>query len=496
MPNTIFMESGTGATQDLSFWSTIIGTVSSDSASPITGSRSLKLFTGSPAVAASITRNASMADTGRRMTFRYKFDLFPSTGNASFYSCRTAANAVIYQVNLTAAGILTLLTTGAGSVTGITPLVANTPYRIAVAHVITSSTVWSINVYLNGHLELSYSNAGTLTNTVSDRFNFTTTANIINQSYWFDDIFLDDGTDLGDPGNIIVTHRRPVANGALNQWTTQIGSGGSGYGAGHSSQVNELPISTINGWSISSASLLTEEYTIESPSTGDIDVSGAAYSLVDYTGWTNAKCASGTPTANIIVNGTVFPRTMTVSYGVRFNAAGSTTYPSGNNAIGMDNNATAQLFSLADCGILLAYTYNPPLAASVGLFALTGQDVTLSVGDAAVIVKGAGIGRWFLEQIRKRKEKLKPPPNIYVTAGPAAQTLISAHASRRFIASVPAVTVSAGRARAHSSKVNVTLPRQSVSASIVLADTLGDVTTQIDLTDEEIIALMNESNGL
>ncbi len=66
---------------------------------------------------------------------------------------------------------------------------------------------------------------------------------------YFDDIYVDNGSDLSDPGNVHVTAKRPGSNGLSNGFATQIGSGGSGFGSGHAPQVNERPLSNTNGWS-------------------------------------------------------------------------------------------------------------------------------------------------------------------------------------------------------------------------------------------------------
>jgi hypothetical protein len=196
---------------------------------------------------------------------------------------------------------------------------------------------------------------GTLTSATSTTTRFFSATNFgTGNNVYFGDFYIDDGTTLDDPGNIIITNKRPNAAGALNDFTTQIGSGGSGYGTGHSPQVNEQPLSTTNGWSIASASAKTEEYTIEGAATGDIDVSNPRYKLVDYMGWIYAKTGTA-DTRNIIVNGVSSNISVTTGYAIYTKVAGSTSYPSGNTAIGMNNNSLVALDSLAECGILLAY---------------------------------------------------------------------------------------------------------------------------------------------
>jgi len=352
---TIFMESGTDATQDFSFWSSTSGTVTSDSTSPITGPRSIKLSTGSPAVTAFVRKLSCLADAGRRISFRFKTDNISPSAATNIVRVLNAAVSGVFVIRLNTDGTLGILAGGVGGGSESIALKANTPYRIGISYVITSTTVWTINLYINGVLQVSLSNAATLSATTGIHLEHTVASTAgINTNFWIDDVYVDDGSDLLDPGNIIVTNKRPNANGAANGFTTQIGSGGSGYGTGHSPQVNEQPLSTTNGWSIASASALTEEYTIENSATGDVNLSGSRYNLVDYMGWIYAKTASA-GTRNIVLAGAATNISTTTSYALYTKIGASTTYPSTNAAIGMNNNSVNNLTSLAECGILLAY---------------------------------------------------------------------------------------------------------------------------------------------
>ncbi len=150
----------------------------------------------------------------------------------------------------------------------------------------------------------------------------------------------------------------------MNEWTTQVGSGGSGYGTGHSPQVNEQPVSGTNAWSIASASLKTEEYTIEAANVGDTDVSSARkYALIDYVGWASAKVATN-GNRNMIVNGVTALKALITTNTTVFQIAGSTTYPSGATAIGFNNNSVNNLTTLNECGIMLAYRLNRRISIS------------------------------------------------------------------------------------------------------------------------------------
>jgi concanavalin A-like lectin/glucanase superfamily protein len=389
MPNTIFMEPGTDATQDISFWNVATGTFTSDATVFFSGSRSLRIEGNA---ANSIRRTGVMADAGRRMTFRFRTTVIPSAG-VTFMTVQNSGGSAVFQLLLTAAGNLQITAPGGGSTQGSTTLAVNTWYRIAFAFTVTSPTVYAVRLYIEGKLEAVIPVTGTLTNTGCDRLQFGNTTNSGTGNYfYFDDIFVDDGTDLGDPGNIIITCKRPIANGALNEWTTQIGSGGSGVGTGHAPQVNERPLSTLNGWSITNAAKKTEVYTIEGAAAGDLDITPAKYSIVDYMGWVSAKVGVAN-TGNIIVNGVATNINLTTAYLAYFKAAGATTYPSGTSAIGMDTNTINALFSLAECGIMVALVSNVAAAATdaptTSESATDAKMISSVAGDAPVLAEWA-----------------------------------------------------------------------------------------------------------
>ena len=350
---TTFIESGTDATQGFEFYSSTAGTITSDSTVSHTGPRSIKIDGVSTGAAA---RTGVLADAGRRISFWFRYDTVPSA-TAGIAQILQSGGTLIASVQVNTNQTLRVTPTGATLINGTTALTTNAWHRISISYTITSTSSYTFKVFLNGKLEITATNAtsGTMTNATSDQFKMLSSTNFGSGKFvWFDDIYIDNGTTLDDPGNIIVTNKRPNANGAANAWTTQIGSGGSGYGSGHSPQVNEQPLSTTNGWSITSASTLTEEYTIEGAATGDKDVSNPRFALVDFMGWVYTKTGTA-GTRNIVVAGSASNISVTTSYALYTKAAGSTTYPSTNTAIGMNNNGSNKLDSLAECGILLAY---------------------------------------------------------------------------------------------------------------------------------------------
>lgn len=239
--------------------------------------------------------------------------------------------------------------------TGSTALAINTRYRLTVAWIITNATAFQIKVFIDGVQEFSITNGGDVRTSLAvfaiGPENFDSTGAAVNLFY--NDIYLDDSNGLSDPGDIGITAKRPFANGTLNEFTTQIGAGNSGYGSGHADEVNERPLSETNGWSIQDAALKVEEYTLEAANAGDDDLTGMT--IVDFMGWLRAKVGSAS-TGNIILAGAATNISLDTSYATFVKMAASSTYPSTGAAIGMDTNTVNQLFSLAECGVIVAYT--------------------------------------------------------------------------------------------------------------------------------------------
>lgn len=293
-------------------------------------------------------------------------DLLASFGNATTFC---------FGIALDNNGKLRLLAGQAGTitsqVTGATTLAINTFYHISFAWSVTSANVNSFRVWLNGVLELTINNiVGLITD--QDRMTFgidgwDCTSSAVNA--YFTDMYLDGASILSDPGDIRVTAKRPISNGTTNQFTTQIGVGGSGVGSGHAPQVNERALSQTNGWSITpSGSTRTEEYNIEAASAGDVDITGMI--IMGVVGWIFTKTASSL-TNSIIVDGTLTNiANTTTAKAFRQVSPNPTTYPAGTGSdIGMRSTTTASLHSLYECGITIAYI--APITATPGVNGLT-----------------------------------------------------------------------------------------------------------------------------
>jgi hypothetical protein len=194
-----------------------------------------------------------------------------------------AGAAGVFGINLNTTGVLQIVATGIPTVSGTTVLLANTWYRISFAYVITNATTFTINLYLNGKLEASAVNTGTLTTTGTDQFRCIegVTAAGANFITYFDEIFIDDGTDLADPGNIGMTGKRRASTNAAN-FDTTLGTG----------SVSEVPASIVNGVQQAALSAVQQNYTLETASAGDVDIANAT--LIARSAWVSAKRSSPT----------------------------------------------------------------------------------------------------------------------------------------------------------------------------------------------------------
>lgn len=301
-----------------------------------------------------VKASAVVADAGGRVSF-YLYKNTNSSGSSRFLQITEASvGAILFGLAVTNTGILQLQN-GAGTQIGSngTTLVNGLWYRISIAFTITSTTVNRFEVFVNGVSNISVTN-GTISTTISSNVLFGSLSGDASFNIRGSDFYIDNSSSLTDTGDIWVTAKRPNVNGTTNGFATQIGAGGSGYGSGHSPQVNERPLSTTNGWSmIGAGSAITEEYNIEGLTVGDFSLLNA--SIIDYVGWVSAS-ALASETASIIVNGASSNISLTSTITFFTKIAGSTTYPAGTGAdIGIITATTLTTVSLYEAGVLVAF---------------------------------------------------------------------------------------------------------------------------------------------
>lgn len=370
---TRFLEPGTSSTFDLSLWTTSAGATApiSDTSNTNGQQRSLKCAgaTGASGRSSNVTQNGGAGVNGRA-SFGFVFDHLASgfaggtlAQNDRILQLRVAAGGAAIALSVDTSGHLNLLDAAAPATraTGTATLAINTHYRICIAWTISSTTVNEFRVYLAvgdaaSVLDITTTNI-TIGSAAPDQLalgmsQWDCTSSAVN--CWFTDVYADDSSALTDTGNIHVTPKRPFANGANNDFTTQIGSGGSGYGSGHAPQVNERPASQTNGWSFINAggTQSNQNYVIEGASVGDVNITGCP--IIDVMAWIIAKALvsetgtlySGPATISVALTGT--PTTFIL-------IDGRTSYPVANQ-VGLQTAATLTTVSLYEAGIVIAYT--------------------------------------------------------------------------------------------------------------------------------------------
>jgi len=296
-----------------------------------------------------------VTDAGGRISFWAYFNALPTGSTGVFFASeQTGDGAVVFGLGLSTGGALQLLNSALSQIGSNGATLATGAWnRISIAWTITSGSVNTLKIFVNGTISITVTNA-TLANITSADFIIGNPGTNAGMDLRTSDHYVDNSTALTDPGNIWVTAKRPFTNGTTIGFTTQVGSGGSGYGSGHTPQENERPESATNGWSITSAgSAITEEYNIEGQSVGDINIAGST--IVDYMGWVFTKALIA-ETGKIIVNGVSTNISITTSGKIFRQIAGSSTYPAGTGSdIGEITSTTVTTVSLYECGIIVAY---------------------------------------------------------------------------------------------------------------------------------------------
>ena len=350
-----------------------------------THQRSIKFAAGSNQFVAS--RNGVFADAGSRLSFWYYNVANPNaTASICLIQDFDGANTV-FSLRLTSAGVIQIWngqSTGQIGTDGAT-ISTGRWTRISLAYTITSTTINRFELFVDGTSSISITNA-TLTRTGTTLWNPGNAETNATLDMRWSDLYVDDSSSLTDPGEIWVTAKRPFANGTANNFTTQIGAGGSGYGTGHAPQVNERALSTTNGWSmVGAGSAVTEEYTIEGASVGDIDITN--FEIVDYGGWLY-QGSLVSETATMVTGGSSSTYATGTSANMITSFRGSTTYPAGGTDIGMITSTDLTTVSLYECGIMVAYIPSVPLADGFAILREDGGQVLVETNDVLLLESG------------------------------------------------------------------------------------------------------------
>lgn len=369
---TTFLDPGTDHTQDFTFWPIAFesnGTRTSATDQAHTGARSIKSnVTSSGGEANFESIDGILADAGGAVSFWLRVSTAgPATKTMLFSTLQAGDNNIIFSLGLNTNGTLFLQGDGCSVKNGATTVPANTWVRITLAYIVTSSSNFTAKLYLNGGLEATTTQAdGTLASVTTSHIKggiqgwpvLAPTPAVM--TAWYDDFYVDDRTDLTDPGttdaeSLRVTCKLPSADGTATEFTTAVGAASGA----HFDDVAERPANAANGWSISTTTRKTEEYTVQNAATGDVNLTGKMIRAV--MGYVVAKVDStaNSPVHRLIVDGTPNAITLTTAAAPYLVASATPTgLPAGTGTdIGLDAQytATPHVTSLLECGILVAF---------------------------------------------------------------------------------------------------------------------------------------------
>ena len=222
-----------------------VGTVTYDTSQTKSGLASWKADSGAGGDEAYLGKTGILAAAGRRISIYFRITTMP-TGTVMIINLYTSGGSQVGGVYLTSAGVLQLWGDFAQIGTNGSTLSTNTWYRISLSYTITSTTVNEFRLYKDGTLDISVSNA-TLGYTAADTLytGWWPMGNIgANRVMHIQHIYVDDSTDLSDPGDIRVTAKLPNAENT-NAFDTAVGNARSSTDYNN---VNERPLSETNGW--------------------------------------------------------------------------------------------------------------------------------------------------------------------------------------------------------------------------------------------------------
>ena len=306
-------------------------------------------------VSAYINRLACLADAGRRISMRVRFSAFPTTTSTIIRPL--TGTSTLAEIRLDSSGNLRLYAGASGAAlqaTGTTVLSINTWYRITLSYTITNASTSEWRVYLDGALELTASNpASQPTGSNNLRIGWTGNNPGTSKLMYHQDLYIDDGTGLDDPGDIRVTSKRPAGTGASNAFDTVVGASANRWTA-----VSEMPATTTNMWRQAGSSQVAEQYTVQAASVGDDDITGK--DIVCWAPWVywSIVAAGGSTLVSMYADGSLVGLTSTSGSNVfqtMESIVASTSYPSGNDDVGLRSTGTTVDTNLAECGIFIAY---------------------------------------------------------------------------------------------------------------------------------------------
>lgn len=304
-----FLEAGTAATQDLTFWGTVTvgggGSVATDTGTTRNNARALKIVGASAAFSTSFSSKTA----GRLSAFfqassvSLQTPILGQMAGVNGCSGLVANTSGFLSAGIDSAGHLQVLAVGAAGAqitkTGAgTVATAAAWHRLSLVSNITSVSNWTATATLfsaDGTTQLDTVTASNAdANLLSAAYSNICVASVASQTINISDVYADDSNALTDPGNINVTPKRPAAN-STNNFDTAIGTCANRWDC-----VNERPLSETKGWQQAGSTQVAEAYTTDTASGGDTDISTAT--IAGYNGWLWARTdnIATTPTTTAV----------------------------------------------------------------------------------------------------------------------------------------------------------------------------------------------------
>jgi hypothetical protein len=268
-----FLDSGTADTQDFSNWAALNGSPSSAAtALAATDVRSMHLGSG-----VNIVSGAGTASANGRVSIYVQFT---TRANVTGWFSLKDASGTAFAIGLDANNHLVVNANGSTLIaTGTATISASTVYRITIAYTITSTSVYTIKVFIAGVQDISVSNSTALGTAAPDRLSVGAGGTLVMD---FSNVYVDDGTTLDDPGDVRVTVKKPAASNT-NNFNTLIGSATNRW-----DYVSERPLSESKGIEHTLTTDVQENFTLQTISAGDADFTGGT--VLGYKAWMWAKC--------------------------------------------------------------------------------------------------------------------------------------------------------------------------------------------------------------
>lgn len=281
---TTFIEPGTAATGGLEFYTGVSGNVAASSTTTRNGNpTSLRVTPAASSTASADPAPQGFLGTAGRFSAYVCFDRFDSGSRVQSIADGLGSSTATVGLGNNTSGVLTIVdASNALIATGTNPLSTGTWYRVSAAWSITSSTVYTVKVFLNGNLEISVVNGtalsggGTFFAIGCNHGDATATGTQLNIS----DIYCDDSSALTDTGNINLTSKLPAATNT-NNFDTAVGSKPNRW-----DYVDQRPIDVSVYLAELGAADVQENFGLQGQTSGDASISGT---LISRRAWIYAK---------------------------------------------------------------------------------------------------------------------------------------------------------------------------------------------------------------